>query len=220
MEDQVSINHAVEEGYNIITLNLRDLGYGDRWNPLALPYKMYKNGKVDEATEMIDNLINSLASSREKENDRFWPIMASRFIAAHIFFLFDNADEEEINLKSAAQMCSENSCQVIKNMLSEMDNDSIYKTSYEVVLGTGDKTRTSITSYAYSLVSMFSTQNHLAATLSMDSFSFADIGKKKTALYLIVPDEKSTYHFLASMFIKQLYESLIETAQKRKNRQK
>ena len=35
----------------------------------------------------------------------------------------------------------------------------------------------------------------------------------KTALFLITPDEKRTYHFLVSIFIKQCYEYLIRKAQ-------
>ena len=36
-------------------------------------------------------------------------------------------------------------------------------------------------------------------------------------MYIIVPDEKTTYHFLVTTFIKQAYEVLISEAQKEKN---
>ena len=35
----------------------------------------------------------------------------------------------------------------------------------------------------------------------------------KQAIYLIIPDENTTYHFMASLFLEQLYEVLIEKAQ-------
>jgi type IV secretion system protein VirD4 len=49
--------------------------------------------------------------------------------------------------------------------------------------------------------------------LSGNSINIRDIGKKKSAVYIIVPDEKTTYHFLVTTFIKQVYELLISEAQ-------
>ena len=40
-----------------------------------------------------------------------------------------------------------------------------------------------------------------------------DIGNKKTAVFMIIHDEKKTYHGLMTIFIKQCYETLIDCAQ-------
>lgn len=48
--------------------------------------------------------------------------------------------------------------------------------------------------------------------MSDTSFKVENIGKEKTAIFLVVPDEKTTYHFLATLFITQCYESLLENA--------
>ena len=40
-----------------------------------------------------------------------------------------------------------------------------------------------------------------------------NIGTEKRAVFLVVPDEKTTYHFLAVLFISQCYESLLENAE-------
>ena len=40
-----------------------------------------------------------------------------------------------------------------------------------------------------------------------------NIGTEKRAVFLVVPDEKTTYHFLAALFISQCYESLLENAE-------
>ena len=40
------------------------------------------------------------------------------------------------------------------------------------------------------------------------------IGEKKTAIFLIIHDEKTTYHSLLTIFLKQCYEVLIDVAQK------
>ena len=43
-------------------------------------------------------------------------------------------------------------------------------------------------------------------------FSLKQAGEKKTATYIILPDEKTTYYSLASLFVYQNYVSLVESA--------
>ena len=49
--------------------------------------------------------------------------------------------------------------------------------------------------------------------LSHSDFDMKDIGRQKTAVFMIVQDEKKTLHPLATIFIKQVYETLIDVAQ-------
>lgn len=54
--------------------------------------------------------------------------------------------------------------------------------------------------------------------LAYSDFKMENIGSEKTIVYIIMQDEKSTYHPLVSAFIKQCYEVLIGTAQEYKGR--
>ena len=49
--------------------------------------------------------------------------------------------------------------------------------------------------------------------LSYSDFDMRSIGEKKTAVFLIIHDEKTTYHSLLTVFLKQCYETLVEVAQ-------
>jgi hypothetical protein len=49
--------------------------------------------------------------------------------------------------------------------------------------------------------------------LSSNEINFSALGNKKTAVFLIMQDEKTTYHRLISIFVKQCYEQLIISAQ-------
>jgi TraG/TraD family. len=40
--------------------------------------------------------------------------------------------------------------------------------------------------------------------LSHSDFDMTDIGKEKTAIFMIIHDEKKTYHSLMTIFIKQV----------------
>jgi type IV secretion system protein VirD4 len=85
-------------------------------------------------------------------------------------------------------------------------------------LNAADKTRSSILVTFDQMFRIFSAQQNLSEMLSYSSFNLDQIGLEKTAVFLIMPDEKSTYHFLVSIFIKQCYESLIRVAQEQPGR--
>lgn len=52
----------------------------------------------------------------------------------------------------------------------------------------------------------------LLEMLANNDFDIEDIGKTKTAVFLITPDEKTSYHRLVSMFVKESYEYIIYLA--------
>ena len=60
--------------------------------------------------------------------------------------------------------------------------------------------------------------DELIEFLSHDDFDLKESIKGKTAIYLVIPDENTSYHFVVSLFISQLYEMLIREAQSRPER--
>jgi type IV secretion system protein VirD4 len=60
----------------------------------------------------------------------------------------------------------------------------------------------------------FFSQNNLIDMLSGNDLDMGSIGKEKTAVFLITPDENTLYHPLVSVFVKQCYTELILEAQK------
>jgi type IV secretory pathway TraG/TraD family ATPase VirD4 len=92
-----------ERGYNVIILNFRDPQKGNAWNPLTLPYKLYKSGNSDKSNELLRDLaINIL--HEEKTDDPFWQNTAADFFSGLTQGLFQDAKEEEINLNSIILM--------------------------------------------------------------------------------------------------------------------
>ena len=83
-------------GYKTVVLNFRDIGMGDMWNPIALPYKLYHGGKRDEAISMLNDFVRTIASPQlERNQDVFWPEMASSLALANLLLLMEAASEEE-----------------------------------------------------------------------------------------------------------------------------
>ena len=52
---------AQKYGYKVVVLNFRDIGKGDCWNPLQVPYELYHSGNKDLAISMLNDFITSLS---------------------------------------------------------------------------------------------------------------------------------------------------------------
>ncbi|MEG1506604.1 MAG: type IV secretory system conjugative DNA transfer family protein, partial [Bacilli bacterium] len=62
-------------------------------------------------------------------------------------------------------------------------------------------------------IRLFSSRELLSEMLSYSDFDMRELGSGKTAVFMIIHDEKKTYHSLMTIFIKQCYETLIDVAQ-------
>ena len=211
---------AAANGYDVIALNLREIGKGSMWNPLYLPYTLYREGKEDLAVSMLNDFVTAIAQPQvQKNQDAYWPQMASAYILGILMLLMECAKPEEANVVSVGALCNDNVVSSLRTLADAMRDDTIAGINLKGTLITPDRTRQSILSSAYGMVRTFNTQRQLCNMLSGNTIDLKQIGRRKTALYLIIPDEKTTNHFLITMFVKQAYEMLIGEAQRENNRQ-
>ena len=102
----------------------------------------------------------------------------------------------------------------IQENLDLFDKESVGAANFRSALSGSEKTSQNVVVSLYSLVALFMAQKDLCRMLAKSTFDIRAFGREKTAVYLIVPDEKTTLHFLITTFIKQAYEILIAEAQK------
>lgn len=206
------------KGYNTYVLNFRDIGKGDMWNPLALPYELWHKGDKERATGLLNDFIRTIAAPQtERTADAFWPEMASAYALANLLLLMECGTKAEANVTSLSKLCAQEAIDPLKRISEHMSPGSIAKINYDGVLVSAEKTRASILVSLYGMLRVFVTQKSLCGMLSGNTIDLASAGRRKTAIYIIVPDEKTTYHFLVTTFIKQAYEILIGEAQKERN---
>ena len=212
-------NMLRSKGYNIVLLNFRDPGRGNAWNPMTLPYNLYKSGNRDKAMELLDDLaLNILYDEGNKNADPFWEKTSADYFSGLCLGLFDDAKEEEINLNSISLMTTVGEEKMggstyIKEYFNLKDpSSSAYINASSTILAPSD-TKMSILAVFKQKIKLFASRENLSEMLSYSDFDIANIGKKKTAVFIIVQDEKKTYHSLVTIFIKQVYETLIDVAQ-------
>ncbi len=211
---------AKERGYKTVVLDFRDIGYGDMWDPLYLPYLYYSNGRRDEANNLVNDLAATL-SARQKENttDLLYPLMAETLLTANMYLLFEAAASEgAVNMRSLTALCSQSSLESLRTLAGKMSSQNTIGMLFKgTLLGENEKTISSIMAVLYGMVSIFNLNKRLTDMLCGNTFDIRMFGHEKTAVYIIVPDEKTTCHFLVTMFIKQVYEILIGEAQQSPN---
>ncbi len=209
-----------KEGYQIIVLNFRDPQRGNTWNPLNLPYQLYKNGNTDKAMEILDDLATNILYDENSANqDPFWEKTSADYFAGLALGLFEDAKEEEVNINSINLMVNigEDKCgprsTYIKEYFNTKDPAGSAYTCASGTINAPDDTKNSILSTFKQKVRLFASRENLSEMLSQNDFDISSIGKQKTAVFMVIHDEKKTYHALATIFIKQCYESLIDVAQ-------
>lgn len=238
-------NDLAHRGYTIIAINFRNPSIGDCWNPLEIPYQFYKKEDYDRSYEFVNDIVNNIMLDQVSAKDPYWDQSAADLLFGLILMLFDLCKNrrpkanmvdydsfsnpvfsgKDVNISTIIQLRNK---QFTNNALSKSEywkrekqkNSLISISLMGTVTAPPTGTQPSILSTFDQKMRMFMLQNNLTKMMSTNTFSFAQVGhsKRKHAFYIIMPDEKTTYHKLVSLFIKQSYEYLIYQAQQQETK--
>ena len=216
---EATANMLRDKGYDVQILNFRDPQNGSSWNPLSLPYRMYKSGNQDKAIELLDDLaLNILYDESSNNSDPFWEKTSADYFSGVALGLFEDAKEDEININSISLMTTVGEekfggSTYIKEYFSFKDPASASVINASSTINAPTDTKGSILSVFRQKIKLFASRENLSEMLSHSDIELADIGRRKTALFIVVQDEKKTYHSLVTILLKQCYETLIGVAQ-------
>ena len=207
-------------GYQILLLNFRDPQNGNAWNPMSLPYQMYKSGNQDKAIELLDDLaLNILYDESNKNADPFWEKTSADYFSGVALGLFEDAKEEEININSISLATTVGEekfggSTYIKEYFNAKDPGSAAAINASSTIMAPNETKGSILSVFKQKVKLFASRENLSEMLSYSDINLESIGEKPTAVFIVIQDEKKTYHSLVTILLKQIYETLISVAQR------
>lgn len=205
-------------GYDVIVVNFRDPKNGSCWNPYTLPYKYYKEGNQDKANELLNDMAINIASD-EKADDPFWTNSAADYLTGLSLGMFEDAKEDEISISTVNLMMTVGDEKIgastyLKEYFKMKDPASPAAINALGTINAPQDTKNSIDSVLKQKIKVFAVTRNLSEMLSRSDFDMETIGERKTAVFMIIQDEKTTYHALATIFVKQCYESLIAVAQR------
>ena len=212
-------NMLKEKGYNVILLNFRDPQNGNSWNPMDLPYKLYKEDNKDKAIELLDDLaLNILYDENNKGSDPFWEKTSADYFSGVALGLFEDAKPNEININSISLATSIGEDKFggstyIKEYFQGKDPTGAAYIKANSTVMAASETKQSILSVFRQKIQLFASRENLSEMLSHSDIDLRSIGEKPTIVYIVIQDEKKTYHSLVTILLKQIYETLISVAQ-------
>ena len=177
-------------------------------------------GNTDKAIELLDDLALNILYEEKNSGDPFWEKTAADYFTGLALGLFEDGTPEQVNLNSLNLMCSLGeerfggpNNNYIKEYFNGKDPSKPAYINASGTVFTADETKQGIIATFKQKIKLFSSRENLSEMLSYSDFDMRNIGRNKTAVFLIVQDEKKTLHPLATIFIKQCYETLIDVAQ-------
>ena len=197
-----------KNGYEIKVLNLVNPANSDGYNPL-----LHIRNEID--VDVIANTIVKGQKSETSGSDPYWDDMAEMLLKALIYYLMATRPEEEQNLASCSELVraanSNGGSNLLTELMSQLPYDHPARTNYKSIEIAPEKTYSSILSTLQSKLGKFDSKE-IAELTSTDTIDFADIGNKKTAVYVISSDTHTAYDFLLTIFFSQMIQQLYDYA--------
>lgn len=200
-------------GYDCRFINFRTMD-GDGFNILQEPARMYRNGDKDEGSTMANDINASLGAIYAKSSaDPFWLKTAVPWLNGIDRLLFEMCeDERQINLSTLSNYMDDDSCEYIRRITSLIESNHNTLTMLRNVLAEPERTRMSTLATANSMIADFANSDKLLKMLSTSTFDIHDIHRRRTALFIIVPDEVDTYAGIVGIMLKQFAATLVRDA--------
>lgn len=208
-------------GYEIITLDFKNPTKSTRYNFLQPVIDAVNREDYRKAEEYAWDITQSLVGNEDSKMEKIWRDGEMSVIAGAIMsVVFDNREHPEYqNLTNVfsfiSEMCKTVGQQMpINKYIENLPPEHPASTIFNIARIAPEKTRGSFFTSALTTLRLFTSKSIYGMTCKSD-FSLKQAGEKKTATYIILPDEKTTYYSLASLFVYQNYVSLVESADER-----
>lgn len=211
-------------GYEVLVLDFKNPEKSQRYNLLQPIINAIRNGDTDKAEMLAWDLTCTLVG--KPEGEKLWSNGESAVIAAAILCVVcDNKNRPDFqNLTNVYWFIAE-MVKTIGNKMPLLEYVKKLPPAHpaKALLSISDvaptRTRGSFYTSALTTLRLFTSKSIYAMTHTSD-FELQDIGQKKQALFIILPDEKTTFYPVASLIVSQQYEQLATLADKRGGRLK
>jgi len=179
-----------------------------------------------ETNRLITSIASMITYEKSQGKDPFWNNSAKNLLEGLIgFFLEEYKDgkikREQITMTSIRKFqnstMEEKNAKKFKMYVEQKNYGSKSKDSLIPILSSSENTYKSITSVFSEKMAIFDDVN-VANITSRSDFDFDILGKEKSAIFVIVPDEDKTYYPLVTMIVGLLYKELVKLANSNKDK--
>ncbi|WP_259384224.1 VirD4-like conjugal transfer protein, CD1115 family, partial [Bacillus thuringiensis] len=219
-----------EQGYEVIMLDFRKpKASTHHWNPIKAVVDALKEDDESKASEAAWNIANMIVYQKERTGDPVWATGAESVIAALILYIaIESKKDSQKHMASVFQLLVEYG--VVKKreigdgmmeeyvplleLIESLERGHLAKLAFATAGMAPEKMRGSFFASVAADLRLFADPS-IAYMTSFQDHDLKQPGEKKTATFLIIPDEVKTRHFLATLYIDQTYFELVNLANSR-----
>lgn len=209
-----------ELGYDVIAIDYINFLKSNKYNYLDIIINAVEDDNIPLAESLVSDMVNILVGKNDKTEPIWKNGEMSVIKTAIMAVVLENKGKREYQtLANAYYFVAEmfkpdkfGKMPIDEYMDSKEANDPIKK--FFAVAGTApSKTRGSFVAAALSTLQMFINE-YVASNTQKSDFNLRNFAEKKTAIFILLPDDRDTYHKLGSLLVQQLYTSLVEASRK------
>ena len=220
-----------DKGYQIRSLNLIDFDRSDTFNPLR--YFNPEQAEVDCAI-LVENLITNTSGQKPSGNSDFWEKAERALLTAFVSYIYFTKGAQGTLIDVVDMLAKMQASEENEESISEID--AIFKSTKEYVemfdqnpdeydheatvmlnglrfscsqyniytQGAGETKKSIIISLGVRMAPLHMAQ--LRRILGSDTIDADQVGKRRSAIFLVIPDSHQAVSFIASIFYELFFE--------------
>lgn len=220
-----------DKGYQIRSLNLIDFDRSDTFNPLR--YFNPEQAEVDCAI-LVENLITNTSGQKPSGNSDFWEKAERALLTAFVSYIYFTKGAQGTLIDVVDMLAKMQASEENEEAISEIDaifestkeyvemfdqNPDEYDHEATVMLnglrfscsqyniytqGAGETKKSIIISLGVRMAPLHMAQ--LRRILGSDTIDADQVGKRRSAIFLVIPDSHQAFSFIASIFYELFFE--------------
>jgi type IV secretion system protein VirD4 len=205
-----------KSGMDVKVLDLINRWHSHCYNPFVYLHE------DNDVQRLVTNLFKSTTPKGAQAQDPFWDTAASMLLLALMFYLKYEAPSDEQNFSMVMEMLRagevgeddsgyQSPLDELYDRLEMRNPDHIAVKYYRDYRSGSAKTLKSIQITLAARLEKFNLDS-LAALTATDELDLTSIGEKKTALFINIPDNDTSFNFLVSILYTQLFQALFYSA--------
>jgi len=202
----------IEQGYTVRVFNLVDFSRSDGYDP----FRYIRDDK--DVLRLITNLIRNTTPKNAGGSDPFWEKAETALLEALVFYLLYEAPENEQNFGMIIRMLSyadvkeekesyKSPLDMLFNDLGMNDPNHIAVKQYRIYKQAAGKTAKSINISLAVRLAAFN-MDQICSITDHDDMDISEIGKRKTAIFAVIPDNDTSLSYLVGMLYTQIIQEL------------
>ena len=212
-----------KRGYTVYRINFTDPFSSNKWNPLEFTAKTYgKGGRLESrGRNLLKEILNVMKTAVHSERDLFWEEQAGKLIYGICMLILKYGNQEDLTFRNVSFNLKKilSYGEIFAELYNEFPNDSEEKEYLTSICpGQDERTTFSVKMTAEGMLDAFCSDDQLLSLFDSSDFDITELGRKKTALFLILSDSSKALYPIATVLIKELYTLLLDEADSREDK--